>query len=291
MLRFIKTSKDWKGPPKPTMAFLSSKARRNAFNDDLSRLLDPQYSPSNKYPTIIKDIHGDFHDPDYRPFTPISPPRSHSPRRISSPRPYWETISMTDDDHTNDDEDDDACDERRLSDGYAYSSRYAHRRSSGQYRRDNRYSYAHSYAHSYTPSYNPSYTTYSCSPSTLAESSSPMSYDFEATVLNEEPFNEKEKQGWSGVLRRKRKDKGKERELDQAHEDDEHVDSISPATSSPTTAPAPVPDPVVTKEEYVPTCGEVFQRHWQTFCLAFNLSIFRAQRRMKHRVHSLMCTH
>ncbi|KAF9447425.1 hypothetical protein P691DRAFT_776145 [Macrolepiota fuliginosa MF-IS2] len=273
------------------MTFLS-RARRNALNDDVSRLLDPQYSPSNKYPSLVKDIHGDFHDPDYRPFTPISPPRSHSPRRVSSPRPYWETLSITDDDHTNDDDDDDdACDERRLSDGYAYSSRYAHRSSSGHYRRDNRYSY--SYAHPYPSSYTPSYASYSYSPSTLAESSSPTSWDSEATVLSEESFNEKEKHGWSGVLKRKRKDKGKERELDETREDDEHVEPIPEATSSPTPefAPEPQLDVVAHKEEYVPTCGDVFQRHWQTFCLAFNLSVFRAQRRMKHRVHSLLSTH
>ncbi|KXN91460.1 hypothetical protein AN958_00722 [Leucoagaricus sp. SymC.cos] len=262
------------------MAFLSSKARRNALHDDVSRLLDSSYNTLNRYSAVVKDSHGDFHDPDYRPFIPITPPRSVSPRRVSSPRPYWETISMTEDDQTNDDEDDeDACDERRLSDGYAYSSRYAYRRSSGQYRRDTRYSYPHSYAHSYTPSY----TTYSYTPSTLAECSPPTSYDSEATFLDEEPFGEKEKQGWTGVLRRKRKERGKEKE--EVREEDE------PECTPSSPVPSSVYPPVATKEEYVPTCGEVFQRHWQTLCLAFNLSVFRAQRRMKHRVHSLMSTH
>ncbi len=187
---------------------------------------------------------------------------------------------MTEDDNTNDeDEDEDACDERRLSDGYAYSSRYAHRRSSGQYRRDNRYSYPHSYTQTYT--------CYSHTPSTLAEySSSPTSCDSEATVFSEEPFGDKEKQGWSGVLRRKRKDKGKEKEKEETRDEDEY-----PEQCTPTLIPlAPMSDPVVNKEEYVPTCNEIFQRHWQTLCLAFNLSVFRAQRRMKHRVHSLMST-
>ncbi|KAF5358300.1 hypothetical protein D9756_001217 [Leucocoprinus leucothites] len=266
------------------MAFLSSKARRHAPNDDVSRLLDPAYSTYSKYSPIVKDSHGNFHDPDYRPFTPISPPRSVSPRRVSSPRPYWETISMTDDDNTNDDEDeDDACDERRLSDGYAYSSRYAHRRSSGQYRRESRYTYAHSYT--------PSYTTYSYTPSTLVGLSPPTSYESEVTVLDEEPFGEKDKQSctWTGVLKRRRKDKGKEREKEEVTREDEY--EYTPSTPSSIPASTHMLEHVATKEEYVPTCGEVFQRHWQTLCLAFNLSVFRAQRRMKHRVHSLMSTH
>lgn len=189
---------------------------------------------------------------------------------------------MTDDDNANDeDEEDDACDERRLSDGYAYSSRYAHRHSSGHYRRDNRYPYAYAYASSYTPSY----TTYSYTPSTLAEYSPPTSYESEVTVLNEEDefFGEKEKQGWAGVLKRKRKDKGKEKEKEETRQDNDFECTSSPiVTATPT---------VAKKEEYVPTCGEVFQRHWQTLCLAFNLSVFRAQRRIKHRVHSLVSTH
>ncbi|KAJ3560754.1 hypothetical protein NP233_g10628 [Leucocoprinus birnbaumii] len=204
---------------------------------------------------------------------------------------------MTDDDHTNDDEDDDdACDERRLSDGYAYSSRYAHRRSSGQYRRDLRYNtYAHSYAHSYTPS---SYATYSYTPSTLAELSPPTSYDSEATILNEEPFvGEKDKQScsWTGVLRRRRKDKGKEKEKEEVTREEDEEEHYSPSTSPiPAAVSQSTPAPearVLKQDEYVPTCGEVFQRHWQTLCLAFNLSVFRVQRRMKHRVHSLMSMH
>lgn len=271
------------------MAFLSSKARRNAPNDDVSRLLDPTYATTSRYTPIVKDSHGDFHDPDYRPFNPISPPpRSVSPRRISSPRPYWETISMTDDDQNDDEEEDDACDERRFSDGYAYSSRYAHRRSSGQYRRDSRYPYAHSYAHSYTPSY----ATFSYTHSTLAEYSPPTSYDSEVTVLDEEPFGEKEKQKWSGKLMRRRKDKGKEKEKEEMTREEDEDEYTTLSVASPIPTPALVPEPrVVKQDEYVPTCGEVFQRHWQTLCLSFNLSVFRAQRRMKHRVHSLMSTH
>ncbi|XP_006457767.1 hypothetical protein AGABI2DRAFT_176372 [Agaricus bisporus var. bisporus H97] len=264
------------------MSFLS-KARRNAANDDVSRLLDPQYSPSRASKPIVKDTNGDFHDPDYRPFTPISPPpRSTSPRRHSLPRPYWETISMAEDDHADEDDDEDACDERRLSDGYAYSSMYAHRRSSGQYRRDNRYPYAS------PSSYTPAYSSFSCSPSSVVDYSPPNSYESRASspLYEDDSENLNEKQGWAAVLRRRRKDKGRNKEMEDFDEDNQA--DVSPPPRETTLAT--ISETVAKRDEYVPTCGDVFQRHWQTFCLAFNLSIFRAQRRLKHQIIALMAT-
>jgi hypothetical protein len=262
------------------MSFLS-RPRRNAVHDDLSRLLDPQYSPSRTSNPILKDTNGDFHDPDYRPFIPISPPRPVSPRRHTQPRPYWETISMTDDDHRDDDDDDDACDERRLSDGYAYSSMYAHRRSSGQYRRDSRYSYAS------PSSYTPAYSSFSRSPSSVVDYSPPSSYESRASssLYEDDAENLNEKQGWAAVLRLKRKDKARNKEMEDFDEDDQM--DVSPAREP---ALATISEAVVKKDEYVPTCGDIFQRQWQTLCLAFNLSVFRAQRRLKHHIIALMAT-
>lgn len=108
------------------------------------------------------------------------------------------------------------------------------------------------------------------SPSSLPDYSPPTSYSSAATVLNHDPLPEK---SWTGVLKRRRRDK-----CDQQTGDED------PVSSFPT-----FPQP--RQEEHVPTCGEVFQRRWQTLCLAFNLTIFRAQRRVKHRVHSFMASH
>ena len=109
------------------------------------------------------------------------------------------------------------------------------------------------------------------SPSALADYSPPTSYSSAATVLTQEPLHEK---SWASVLKRRRKEKGEQQTCDE-----------DPVSSFLPTLPQPK------QEEYVPTCGEVFQRRWQTLCLAFNLSVFRAQRRVKHRVHSFMASH
>lgn len=41
-------------------------------------------------------------------------------------------------------------------------------------------------------------------------------------------------------------------------------------------------------QEYVPTCGQSLRRSWQAFALRFRFGLFRAQRRMTRRVHSLL---
>jgi len=41
-------------------------------------------------------------------------------------------------------------------------------------------------------------------------------------------------------------------------------------------------------QEYVPTCSQSLRRSWQAFALRFRFGVFRAQRRMMRRVHSIM---
>jgi hypothetical protein len=173
-----------------------------------------------------------------------------------------------------DDEDDSARDDysapaRHFSTGYTYASpRYASRRSSGQYRREQRHSYT------YAPSYTPNYIYYT--PASLSEhASSPTSFDSEATAFDDGLLEDKEKEGWTSKLRRRKGDRGKERE-----------DSQGDTTKEPKQEQS-TPSSTVDKDEHVPTCNEAFQEHWQILKLRFNLSMFRTQRRLKHYVHSL----
>ncbi|KAF9014221.1 hypothetical protein BDQ17DRAFT_1320845 [Cyathus striatus] len=40
--------------------------------------------------------------------------------------------------------------------------------------------------------------------------------------------------------------------------------------------------------DWTPTCGQSLRRQWQAFALRFRFGVFRAQRRVKRRVHSLL---
>jgi hypothetical protein len=41
-------------------------------------------------------------------------------------------------------------------------------------------------------------------------------------------------------------------------------------------------------QEYVPTCSQSLRRSWQAFALRFRFGVFRAQRRVMRRVHSII---
>jgi hypothetical protein len=74
---------------------------------------------------------------------------------------------------------------------------------------------------------------------------------------------------------------------------EELLDTPTPITRSllPTTEEEEDALEAVVKDdsdEWVPTCTQSLLRQWQALSLAFQFGVFRAQRRMKQRVRSLL---
>ncbi|KAM6500089.1 hypothetical protein JOM56_003103 [Amanita muscaria] len=145
-------------PPPP-----SSPMKRNALNSDISRILDPSYSPagSNQPLSVYVDRHGNIHDPDYRQFPTI-------PNEDTSPR-----------DPTDDDDDATPID----NDFYSHLTN-AYNRAGNAYaknKRNNQYSqYSHIYA-----SYRSPYHYFSTPAPTSSSYSPPTSYDSDQTVFDD----------------------------------------------------------------------------------------------------------
>ena len=269
---------------------------------DISRLLDPSYrsaSTSKGYvsPQAYVDPYGDLHDPDYRDF-PTLLPSSSSTSSKRSPRPHWE---LTLDNENALDEDSDELDEEDsffLSTSTAAHpqnhSRYSARRSShnsgSRIPRQSSFStYATTYSSNY---YSPSFTV-----STL-----PTSYESDKTVLSRcSDTDEKKKKTKTRRLSKGDKERGKEREglwggsvpaaetyyrgsLDHSRDLPPTQEEVEDTRlGSPTTSTI-----IRSKElEYVPTCTQSLRRQWQALALRFRFSMFRAQRKVMRRVHTL----
>jgi len=245
------------GSPLFSCSFSSSK---HAIAEDISRILDPSYSPTKQTHSIAVlyvDGHHVLYDPDYRDFPANTPPRSakcHSAGTYysSTNYPLWA-------DHAVDDEeiDEDSCLRRSPS---------SLRSSSTTVSRNN---FATSSPRiSSPPSYH--YSSYSS-----YHSDDILSTSFSYTS----PFEEKEKQASRLSAMRKRCSSKKEL-----------LDTPTPVTRSllPTTVEEEDAPEAVAKDdsdECVPTCTQTLQRQWQARSLAFQ---FGAQRWMKQRVHSLL---
>ncbi|KAF8147583.1 hypothetical protein B0H34DRAFT_672677 [Crassisporium funariophilum] len=278
---------------------------------DISRLLDPAYSSSSSRahvsPTSVSvyvDPHGDLHDPDYRHF-PAVPTTSHGAKRQygGSPKPRWE-LSL-ENEHALDDE----CDELDEEDSFFLStstaahpqnhSRYAssRRSSNNSGRRRPRESSFTTYATTniYTPTY--------YSPTTTA-STLPTSYESENTVFSHCSDLSDEKDAKKTKKRRRLSKGDKEKEKMQQKEkealDTSFRSSFEYSRDLPPTeeeeggavveadADAEREESSRGNDEYVPTCTEALQRQWQALSLRFRFGVFRAQRRMKRRVHSML---
>jgi len=247
------------GSPLFSCSFSSSK---HAIAEDISRILDPSYSPTKQTHSIAVlyvDGHRVLHDPDYRDFPVITPPRSakrHSAGAYYSPTnyPLWA-------DHAVDDEeiDEDSCLRRSPS---------SLRSPSATVSRNN---FATSPRISSPPSYH--YSSYSS-----YHSDDILSTSFSHTS----PFEEKEKQPSRLSAMHKRCSSKKEL-----------LDTPTPVTHSllPTAVEEEDAPEAVAKDdsdECVPTCTQTLKRQWQARSLAFRFGVFRAQRWMKQRVHSLL---
>lgn len=257
-------------PSSPLFSCSSSSSKR-ATAEDISRLLDPSYSSTQqtRSVSVYVDGHGDLHDPDYRHFPAIVPPRSA--KRHSAGAYYSSTNYPLWDEHAVDDEEID--DDSGL---YNHHSPIPRRSSSTTVSRNN--FAASSSRTSSPPSYH--YATYSdISPPTSYDSDDILSTSFSSYTS---PFEEKEKR--SSRLSTKRKRCSSKEEL---------LDTPTPITRSllPTTEEEEDAPEAVEKDdsgEWVPTCTQSLQRQWQALSLAFQFGVFRAQRRMRQRVHSLL---
>ncbi|KIJ97098.1 hypothetical protein K443DRAFT_124166 [Laccaria amethystina LaAM-08-1] len=250
----------------------SSYSSKRATAEDISRLLDPSYSSTQqtRSVSVYIDGHGDLHDPDYRHFPAIIPPRSakrHSAgaHYSSTNYPLWDEHAVDEDDH--------------LYNHHSPIRRSpSSRRSSSTTVSRNNFA-SSSLRTSSPPSYHyATYITYDISPPTSYGSDDILSTSLSSyTSL----FEKKEKR--PSRLSTKRK---------QCSSKEELLDTLTPITRSllPTTEEEEdAPEAVVKddSDEWVLTCTQSLQRQWQALSLAFQFGVFRAQRRMKQRVHSL----
>ncbi|KIJ97104.1 hypothetical protein K443DRAFT_10105 [Laccaria amethystina LaAM-08-1] len=180
----------------PLFSCPSSSSKR-ATAEDISRLLDPSYSSTQqtRSVSVYIDGHGDLHDPDYRHFPAIIPPRSakrHS-HYSSTNYPLW-------DEHAVDDEEIDEDDHL-----YNHHSPIRHspssRRSSSTTVSRNNFASSSSRTSS-PPSYHyATYSTYDISPPTSYDSDDILSTSFSSYTS---PFEEKEKRPSKLSTKRKR---------------------------------------------------------------------------------------
>jgi len=303
----------------PTM-YTSSKQQSRAA--DISRLLDPSYrsaSPTKGYvsPQAYVDPYGDLHDPDYRHFpTSFPSSSSSSTKRQNSPRPHWEWT--LDSENALDDDELDEEDTFFLSTSTAAHpqnhSRYsaARRSSHNSFRRRPRES---SFS-TYTTTYSSNYYSPAGTHSTL-----PTSYESDKTVLSrcsdidekdvkktkkrrrlskgdKEKEKEKEREGsWGGsgvaaVVAAETYYRGsldRSRDLPPTEEEEAEDDQHARLGPSATSAKGASLRSKTRKEvEFVPSCTYSIRRQWQALSLRFRFGVFRAQRKVMRRVHSLL---
>ena len=253
----------------------SSSSSKRATAEDISRLLDPSYSSTHqsRSVSVYVDGQGDLHDPDYRHFPAIAaPPRSAKRNSAGAHYPLW-------DEHAVDDEEID-------EDSGLYNHHSPIRRSPSSRRSSSTTVSRNNFAApssrtSSPPSYHyATYSTYDISPPTSYDSDDILSTSFSSYTS---PFEEKEKR--SSRLSTKRKRCSSKEEL---------LDTPTPITRAllPTTEEEEDAPEAVAKDddsgEWVPTCTQSLQRQWQALSLAFQFGVFRARRRMRQRVHSLL---
>lgn len=280
------------------MPFHHSPSTRAA---DISRLLDPSYSSNNNNipsTAVYVDHHGDLHDPDYRHFPPVVK------RAPLVSRPRWELA------------DEDALD---LQDGDddIYSSHLSHNRRSSSHSRNRRH--RDSSFSAYRPSYSPYYSP--------TEPSPPTSFESEDVVFeDEEAFSPFEEKRSVVVLKRKtiplaRVVKRPSSLIASTTKTTTATEEKRPTSFYPSSAPTPISAAYPTRssfsssrshypvpqeedddaededdyanasgdqQEWTPTCSQAMRRQWQALALRFRFGVFRAQRKVKRRVGSLL---
>lgn len=277
---------------------------------DISRLLDPAYSPSNTTPTkaAYVDHHGDLHDPDFRHFPSASSSSRNSPtkRRAASThsashafaRPQWELGTLYDDVDEfalDEDEDDDASNSNNHYDSYA--SPFSQRAS--RYVRDpySRTSPIYTYSSYHYPT-----STYSYASSPV--SSSPISYSSDETALNDSPSDGSPLSDEPLPLHRRcvsrlrasrprhRSQSRDEKRLSESIEEAPTRRSIESARSEARTlAPGnndAEEEEEEPQEEFTPTCAQALKRQWSCLALRWRLGVFRAKKKVRRRLSAVV---
>ncbi|KIM48559.1 hypothetical protein M413DRAFT_81251 [Hebeloma cylindrosporum] len=303
------------------------KSRRTPDHDDISRLLDPSYLPSSSSTAgVYVDPSGEVHDPDYRHFPLVTSPshngshkhghhhhthngnghhHNHTARRHSgtrgrtSPRPHfdWELAvdeSALDDEYPPEEED------QNHRYGYGGYSGGIGGMSSASSRRSGSSSNQHSPVIVRRPrdsSFSTATTTPTWYSPTVTDSTLPTSYELSDTFEDEK---EKEAMKKEEKKKRRRLSKGdKEKAALKASDEEKRASEAVARTSvdddsahhsnSAIREDEDEDETIVARhQEYVPTCGQSLRRSWQAFALRFRFGLFRAQRRVTRRVHSLL---
>ena len=312
----------------PRSKAAKQKSRRTPDHDDISRLLDPSYLPSSSSSAgVYVDPSGVVHDPDYRHFPLVTSPsnngahkhghhhhthngnghhHTHTARRHSggtrgrtSPRPHfdWELAvdeSALDDEYPPEEE------EHIQNHRYGYGG-YAGGMSSASSRRSGSSSNPNSPVIIRRPrdsSFSTANTTPTWYSPTVTDNTLPTSYELGDTSEEEEKEKEAVKKGEKKKPRRL--SKGDKENVPLKASDEEKCTSTTGARTSFDEDSAEhfngaIRDgededemALARHQEYVPTCGQSLRRSWQAFALRFRFGLFRAQRRMTRRVHSLL---
>lgn len=310
----------------PRSKAAKQKSRRTHDHDDISRLLDPSYLPSSSSTAgVYVDPSGEVHDPDYRHFPLVTTPLNngshkhghhhihngsghhhHTARRHSggargriSPRPHfdWE---LAVDECALDDEYPPEEDQNVQNHRYGYGG-YAGAMSSASSRRSASSSNPTSPVLIRRPR-DSSFSTANTSPTwypspTVTDTTLPTSYELEDSFEDE---NEKEAVGKKEEKKRRRLSKGdKEKTASKASDEEKHTSTHGVRTSLDEGSAQHSNGAIHEEEdedeailahhqEYVPTCTQSLRRSWQAFALRFRFGVFRAQRRVTRRVHSLL---
>ncbi|TFK30298.1 hypothetical protein FA15DRAFT_677535 [Coprinopsis marcescibilis] len=294
-------------------------------NNDISRLLDPSYTSSYYRPTQHRatygpyvDAHGDMHDPDYRQF-PIIYQSPKSQRYPTNPYDDDSALLLDDDEDTHDDL---GFANKRNS----FSSTRTKTRPQSQFhypstRRSNSPTYSPTSKYSsgailassgVSPISTIASSSASSSSSVLSPAQSPADTDesckqrcrisalkkrrrTSATTLDRERDDERAKvpkrlsYDFEDVVESQRR-----RSIEYAREDqrnrfvEEVVEEEEQQQQQDDDDEEEEQQRRKRKEESVPTCGESLQRQWQALSLRIRFGMFRAERRIKKRVQSLI---
>lgn len=304
----------------------SSSFDGNRARSDLNRLLDPTYSTScyNDNHAYV-DAHGDLHDPDYRHFPLLQ--QSYNRRSPNATRPHWELIHEEASLLDNDDdllllEEDShyyySSSKRNSFGGYNKSltssprNHYAaSHRSSSPSRVGITSAYSRGVGAGGFSNLEVSPPTSWSSSSSSESSSSPASYDLRSSS----PFDaasEKSRCRIASSLKSRRRRSGatasvsdKIRHAKRASRDfddevthdylyrqewpvaEEEEQEVQEAEEREDMGSRRRVEQDLSSES-VPTCSDVLKKRWQRLSLSIQFGMFRAERRIKRRVKSLL---
>ncbi|EAU88953.1 hypothetical protein CC1G_10081 [Coprinopsis cinerea okayama7 len=288
--------------------------------DDISRLLDPSYTTSyyrsNNRQRAYVDAHGDLHDPDYRQFPLIARTNRYHPPGTT--RSHWELVDEDSALCLDDDDDDEYSTYYNNKRNSFSSARYSTKARQQPYhyaatRRSNSptlgvYTSSGAVLSSPTGGVSPVSTFASSSASSssiLSPSGSPFDSDespkekprcrisalkrkrrrSSVATLDREHDEDRAKlarhDAVEGQWRRSWEEQRNRfvEEVDEEHEEEEEEEEEEEHRQRRQREE---------EKDHAPTCAESLKRQWQAWSLRIRFGMFRAERRIKRRVQSLI---